>query len=259
MLKILVVLVFSFLFLNAKIIPIQQKIDFVVPSKKSVIFEFPFKIEVKASPFYTKETVDDKKEDGAIIVKPNMNGEATIVNDKTMKKSEKTQNFTLKSGENIVEVFARKSGNTEIIIWGYDYPIMINLVIDESLDDSAERFFRFQDYKVNEKKAISYEANSHEKTLEKLLVGLYKDVPPPGFAIEIKAVVYKEKGVEHKLQKRFIGYNYMGEIWEVKNFEKEPFTLYEEMYANEKVFLVSSETDVLEKDEVTRLFIIREK
>lgn len=258
MLKILVLLVFSIIGLEAKIIPIQQKLEFVVPSKKSIIFEFPFKIDVKATPFYTKEEPEEKKDESAIIVKPNINGEATIINDKT-KKPEKVQNFNLKTGDNIIEIFAKKAGNTEIVVWGYDYPIMINLIVDDSLDENTERYFRFQDYKIDEKKAISYETNSHEKLLEKLLVGLYKDIAPGGFAIEIKPVSYNEKGLEHKLQKRFIGYNYIGEIWEVKNTENEPFTLYEEMYANEKIFLVSLESDVLEKDEVTRIFIIREK
>ncbi len=259
MLKILVLLVFSIVGLSAKIIPIQQKLEFIVPSKKSVIFEFPFKIDVKATPFYTKEVQDEKKDDAPIIIKPNINGEATITNDKIVKKTDKVQNFNLKAGENIIEIFSKKSGTTEIVIWGYDYPIMINLIVDESLNENAERYFRFQDYKIDEKKAIAYETNSHEKILEKLLVGMYKDIAPGGFAIEIKPIVYSEKGVEHKLQKRFVGYNYLGEVWEVKNIESEPFTLYEEMYANEKIFLVSLETDVLEKDEVTRIFIIREK
>lgn len=61
MLKILVLIAFSICFSFAKDMPIQQKLELKIPLKQSYVLEFPFKIEVKKTPFYGVRTQEKKK------------------------------------------------------------------------------------------------------------------------------------------------------------------------------------------------------
>ena len=45
----------------SKDMPIQQKLELRIPLKQSYVLEFPFKIEVKKTPFYAIKTQEKKE------------------------------------------------------------------------------------------------------------------------------------------------------------------------------------------------------
>lgn len=253
MLKILVLIVFSICFTFARDMPIQQKLELKIPLKQSYVLEFPFKIEVKKTPFYGVRT-QEKKEIIPKIVKPDIDGNIQVA---TEKKVDEPKSFTLSSSENIIELFARKEGYTEVIVWGYsEYPIMIKIVAEENIE-VEDRYLRFVDYKTEVKKAKEYESGSHEKVLIRLLKSLHDDKVPTGFKLEIETLSYENDGLYYQLDKRVTGYDYIAEMWVIQNQGKEVVSLYEEMFAENHIYLVSIENTKLKEGEATRLFIIR--
>ena len=263
MLKILVLIVFSAIFSFAKDMPIQQKLEIKIPLRQNYVLEFPFKIEVKKSPFYAKRIKEEnenekKKVIVPKIVRPNANGEVIVpIEKKAIKTKSQKKSFTLSNSDNIIELFARKEGNTEIIVWGYsEFPIMIKIVVEENTNIN-DNFLRFVDYKVDQKKAIKYESGSHEKVLLRLLKSLTNNKVPTGFKTEIETLDYQKDGLYYQLDKRIVGYNYVAESWIIENKEDRVVNLYDEMFAEKDIFLVSIENTKINKDESTRLFIIR--
>lgn len=261
MLKILVLIVSSVLLLNAKEYPIQQKIEIEIPLKQSFILEFPFKIDVKKTPFYkmkTEEMENDKKKNEIKIVKPDANGNLAIPIEKK-EENTKRKSFTLSSSENVINLFARNEGFTEIVVWGYEkYPIMIKVkAIEDKEDKLKDTYIKFLDYSSNIKEAKKYEMGSHERVLLKLLKALYNNKVPTGFTSEASAEVHESNGLTYTLDRRFKGYNYVAELWAIEQDENGRVALYEEMFSGDNVYLVSLENIVLEEGEVTRLFLIR--
>jgi hypothetical protein len=253
MLKILVLIAFSICFAMSKDMPIQQKLELRIPLKQSYVLEFPFKIEVKKTPFYAIKT-QEKKEIIPKIVKPDIDGNVQVSVDK---KPEEPKSFTMSSSENIIEFFARKEGYTEVIVWGYtEYPIMINVVTVENLE-VEDRYLRFIDYKTDVKKAKEYESGSHEKVLVRLLKSLHDDKIPTGFKLGVETMSYENDGLYYQLDKRITGYDYVAEKWVIQNQGKEQISLYEEMFAEKDVYMVSIENTKIKEGEATRLFIIR--
>lgn len=257
MLRTLVLIVFlSTLSLNAKDMAIQESLNITVPLKKTVILEFPFKIEVTKTPFYTKK----KKEKKEIkIVTPSLDGNIQIKNPNF--KEKKTQkSFSLKSSDNIINIFSKKEGKTEFTIWGYKHPIIISLdVKKEDSETSFEKYYRFKNIETDRKKAIKFEAVPHERIVIKILKALYNNKVPKGYKVERASLKYQASGLNHTLEKRIVGYNYIGEVWAVRNIDKLPVNLYESKYLSNEIYLVSFEADMLKRNEITRLFIVREQ
>ncbi|RXK16483.1 hypothetical protein CP985_03465 [Malaciobacter mytili LMG 24559] len=279
MLKTMVLIVLSSVILFGKDIPIRKMIDFEVPVNKSVIIEFPFEINVKPSNFITKEKILDRKEqkievkdDTEVgeksdykIVKPDINGKIVINNSVDTKKNTeskpeaakklKKSSFKLSTSKNIIELSSKKEGRTEIIVWGYEYPIIINIkVVDKEIED---RYFKFINYEETKAEVKKFESNPHEKVLEKLLYGLYNNKYPSGFKTEVVNEEYKNDGLYFKLMNRVVGLGYIGEIWVIESTEGRA-NLYEEMFADKNIYLISLEADKLEeKGQSTRLFVIR--
>lgn len=259
MLKILALLVFS-VSIYAQVIPIRESVDFVIPTKKTINFEFPFKISVISSPFYSSEKIEKEIEEPQIVT-PNINGEIRIKNKKNIVQKPTAHSFTFKSSDNIISIFAKKEGTTELTVWGYDeHPILLNIIVSDD-DTSAEgdRFFKFEDYKVKVEEAKKFESNPHERVLEKLLKALYSDETPKGYKVQYESSTYTKGGLRHKLEKSLIGNQYLGEVWSVENTDSSNVILYEELYASDKIYLVSIEANELEANEISRVFIVREK
>lgn len=253
MLKILVLIVFSICLSFGKDMPIQQKLELKIPLKQSYVLEFPFKIDVKKTPFYGIKT-QEKKEIIPKIVKPDIDGNVQVAIDK---KTDEPKSFTLSSSENIIELFARKEGYTEVIVWGYsEFPIMIRIVAEENIE-VEDRYLRFIDYKTETKKAKEYESGPHEKVLIRLLKSLHDDKLPTGFKLEVENITYENDGLYYQLDKRITGYDYVAEMWVIQNLGKELVTLYDEMFAENNIYLVSIENTKIKEGEATRLFIIR--
>ena len=272
MLKILVLIVsvslFAINFASAKELPIEENIKIIIPPKKTILFEFPFEIKVNKKPFYSVKVKKRKKVNlEKVIDRPNLNDINSSLNPKSnistsngLSARKKGSSFSVKNSKNIIELFSKKEGKTELIVFGYKHPIIINIEVAKN-ETAAEidRYYKFKDLTKKKENAIKFESEPHERNLRRILVALYKDEPPKGYKVEYASLSKKKNGLIEKLEKRIIGYNYIGEVWSVQNIEEGIVHLYEESYLNESIYLVSLEADTLENGEITRMFIIRDK
>lgn len=272
MLKILVAIAFSISFLIAKDVPIREQQSINIPVGEYSVFEFPFKIQYKDfTPFkykIKKETKKNGKDDSSknIIIKPVLKNGKPVLPEKNINikgkdvKGKNTKNFTVQSSDNIIKFFPKKEGATELVVWGYDYPVIIeiNVVKKENIkqDEMLEQYYNFIDYKKQTQEVKKFESNYHEKILEKILIGLYNNKPIPGYKVDLSNETYNSGDLEFTKITSHIGHNYIGEQWAITNNGKSNISLYEEMFAKDNVFLISFENDKLLPGETTKLFVV---
>ena len=277
MLRILAAVVLSSLYLFANDVPISKVETIEIEKGKWTIIEFPFKILGKdVTPFKRKilvtKLVKDKPLKSTTSVKsiaPTMIPKATIVNGKIQIKNKKTttnkktsKSLKVLTSENIIKLYPRNSGKTEFIVWGYDYPMVINIIVKDKIEDNDyNQHIKFIDYKIDKKVVAKFESNYHEKIIERLLTALYNKKAPKGYQKVIDNVIQKDmtNHLTFSLDISFVGNNYIGQTWNVTNTSKTIINLYEEMFAQSNVYMVSFENNILQSNETTRMFTIIKK
>ncbi len=263
MLKTLVLIVFS-ISLFAKDIPIQRELTIEIPLNEYSIIEMPFKIISKdLTPFKRREKVENSKLDKKkntklekVYVRPGTPKKIKVTNLKTKKipKKEK-KSLDFQSSENILKFYPRKEGEIGIVLWGYDYPIMLKIITKKELE-YKEKYFKFYTPEMDKKDSIKFENNYHERVLTKLLKALYKNTPPGGYKVETQSEEFVNNGINFSLNTTYAGQNYKGQIWNIENLSDKTINLYEEMFSRPDVFLISFESNILKVGEATRLFVI---
>lgn len=275
-LKKIFILIFSFLYIFAKEVPIENRMEVFIPVGEWSVFEFPFKMteETKYFKKIEKKKVlkklpntidnDEQKVQTPTLKSSNTTNQKLI--DEALKKANNDNNgknpekqksglsssFEKSSSDNIVKIFPKVTGETEMIVWGYEYPIMIKInVVDPSNNVNTTKYLKFLDYEIDKREAVQFEVGYHEKTIEKLLYHMWNEDTPKGYKLQVYNTTYKDnKDLEFEHIKSYVGYNYVGQVWGISNTSKETITLYEEMFANESIYLIAFDGNVKKGDRV---------
>ena len=161
---------------------------------------FSEKVLRKVKVSIAKKFDSDVKKENQAALPPMLNKKVMVVNNKvqivkqpTINKGA-TKSLKMASSENIIKLYPKQTGSAEFLIWGYDYPIMINLVVKDKLSkDNKEKHYKFIDYKQRKNLVMKYESSYHEKVLEKLLKALYNKKIPRGYQKVITKEIYEDK------------------------------------------------------------------
>ncbi len=274
--KITNILICFSLFSNilfAKDMPISNKLKITIPYKSFVAFEFPFEIKDKdITPFvYVKKKVKSKKvkKNYDEYKKPSLNKTTnndtlnlpktpTKIQKKIIQKQKvkKIPPLSITVGKNIIKIYARELGHTELIIWGYKaYPIMLELEVVQN-DKYANKYIKFLDYKTNENKAEIFESTYHERVLTKLIYALYNNKTPTGYKLKEDTKVFQLDFFKLVLIKELVGKRYIASEYLVANNSDKTLNLYEEMFSADGVYAISFENNNLNKHSNTRMFVV---
>ena len=258
---IVALLMFSAMTISAKEIPLTQTITLYVPLKEFSVIEFPFEIKDKRfTPFISMVKKGDilasLKEE---IEVPKM-GEAERTSSKKGRKGKKNVKkkkpspINVETGKNNLQIYPKKVGHTEVIVWGHKYPVIIKLVVDNEL---GIKHYRFIDYDQQRDIAAKFESEPHVRVLEKLTVALFDEKPPKGYKNESFYSEYIEEQKKFVLVQTFFGKRYVGEEWRVTNVGKGSETIHPHQYLDHGVYSVTPENNILNEGETTRMFLVR--
>jgi hypothetical protein len=210
--------------LSAKDVPIVESLALSVSSDKSVI-EFPFKISSMSADTFIPEK--------------GFSGGAPEI----------------KKGENVLEISSQTPGKINTIVWGYDHPIFLEIVLEKS----GEKYYKFTDPIGKDTDIKNLESNSHEDVVADLMVAAYNEKLPKGYASKTRKNTGKSGDVYWENIMEYTGGSYAVQTWKVTNGGKSEIELYEEMFASElnKIYGISIESPRLKSGEATRVFIVK--
>ncbi|PCI30916.1 MAG: hypothetical protein COB67_00230 [SAR324 cluster bacterium] len=260
-------IVSSFYILSfAKDIPLKDVVTIYIPNKTYSVIEFPFKItDKKGSSFYSvviknKKKISLKEE----ISIPKLLKPGTKPSKKNKKnKSGANAPVIFDFGPNSMQIFPKKLGHMDIVLWGHRYPIIVRIVVDDKL---GEQHYTFIDYDSIKKEATEYESEPHEKILGKLTIALYNNKTPKGYKNVDYYSKFTEGNLEYILIQSMFGSQYIAEEWRIRLLKKDEVEdtdspieqrLYAGMFDLNGIYSISFENDFLKMDEATRMFIIR--
>ncbi|PAF46188.1 hypothetical protein BKH46_08610 [Helicobacter sp. 12S02634-8] len=151
-------------------------------------------------------------------------------------------------------------GKAQLVVWGGDFPVVINLYINKN---DGSTYYKFLDAN-NEQAKIAIkklESNEHERVINILTTALYRDQIPRGYEKNSKKELYRYKKEEIKIIKDYSlqGRFYIAEKWDLINTsKKKTLNLYEEMfYTPDDTYSVSILSPVLEPMRSTSIYIIK--
>lgn len=260
------------LVLSAKEIPIVKQLTILVPYKEFSVIEFPF--EIKGSDFtpfisVVKETdgvvtenesstdfsvpkLDTKNElpagmPAAIkpIIAPSNNGKKTPLE--------------VTKGKNFIKLFPKKLGDTELIVWGYKYPIMLKIKVIED-KDKADKLITFIDYDEQKQEANKFESSYHDKNVVNITKALYNNEIPKGYTEIIKQREIISDSLKFLLIREYQGKQYSGQEYLVTNIGSQNIILDFDIFRGQKgLYGITFTHDILEPNKQTRLFIIKQR
>jgi hypothetical protein len=251
------VLVFAGINSIAKEIPINKVVKVVLPIGVPSIIEFPFNIKaVKSTSFIYKVKVEEELS----ALQP-ITTNTTTNNNKNkasnVKKFVKSNRPILISRtKRILTLTPKKEGKMSLIIWGYKYPIILDLRTKLIKTNQYDRYIQFLDYSQNKEKAQKFEATAHEKIITKLIRYIYNNKIPQGYQYQTGTLDYATNGVRLLQIKTLIGYNYRAEEWIVQNKTNHKIILYPQMFYRNGIYAVSFENNKLKPNEKIKMFII---
>lgn len=205
----------------AKDIPISESLSVSVVSNGKSVIEFPFDL-ASASP-------GDFKGSGGMP--------------------------EVKIGKNLLEIDAHSVGSTEIIVYGYEHPIVMKL----KFEDNGDKYLKFTKPRSSNQDVIELESNPHEEIITTLITALFNEKSPAGYSVVTKKVTGKAAGLGWDLVVEYQGNHYNAQTYKITNSTRSTVELYEEMFVSEgdSVFAVSIEAPKLKPQEATRVFIVR--
>jgi len=258
--KILSVIALVAVSASAAILPISPTTKITIKVGEFSTITFPFDIKhIEKSPFIASTNpriVSGVSGDAVIDSEALLNAESLpqpIKKDAILGKKEHSIYMT--SSKRTISVYPNRLGSTELIVYGYKFPIHIKLLVRE---DAGAGHFDFKDYETEDKhKAKSFEMVPHEKVISKLIKYAFNDMVPPGYDAENMNKSYKKVGIQFKLIKKLKGDGYEVRTWIVKNQNKDTVNLYAEMFYTEGIYAIAFENDELKRGESTRMFIVQ--
>jgi len=260
--------------LSAKDIPLKDVQTLYIPLKAYSVIEFPFEIagQPKTSNFFSvvqkKKEVIPQQESIAIPKLSSQAGTPPANKNAKGKGGQAPQTSSpvvVDFGKNSLQLFAKKVGHFDVVVWGHKYPVILRIIVDEKL---GGQHYTFVDYDTEEKNAAAFESDPHEKVLEKLNVSLYNNETPKGYKALEYVAKFTEGDYQYILIQTLFGKDYIGEEWRLKRLtsckkpdqqEDEGCNLYPGMFDLKGIYSVSFEQNRLAKGESTRMFIIRMK
>ena len=227
-------------------IPITQVMNFDVSFGKFNIIEFPFKIKsIDKATFIPR----------SLLVKQKKNGQITDITEDGDSISDVAEDaVVITRGTNTLTMFPKRYGVLRLVVWGYKFPVMIEV---KTVKNDYPKFYRLKDYKVDKKAALNFESTSHEKVITKLIKYLFNKETPKGFQNRSKDLTYTSQGLKVLYNRALLGQGYLGDEWIVENITDGEITLYEEMFYKDGIYAVSIENDKLKPGEKCRVFVVR--
>lgn len=264
----------------AKDVPLMKTVTVNIPKGEYSILDFPFELkEIQTKAFSYKRTVKKKVE--VLDAKINDVQEKITLNKKNEvsnePKSVSGNALGLEKGLNVLTFRPQHFGSAEIIIWGYEnFPIILKVEVVEPKE--ADKYIRFVEVVDNKKDVIKFESSPHEKIIENIVKHLYDEnyeSKPAGYESIVRnfsyevAVLGKDKKpigtLKNSLIREIIGRDYLGQVWNVnfvpdeKHKENTNIMLYEEMFDEDGVYGVSLESYSINKENGTRVMVVRRR
>jgi hypothetical protein len=243
----------------AKEVPINKVVKVVIPIGVPSIIEFPFEIKaVKATSFIYKMKITEKLSalQPLSMNSNDKNSSSTKKNNGANKFMKSNRPILISRTKKVITITPKKEGKMSLIIWGYKYPIILDIRTRLMKTDGYDRYIQFVDYSQDEKKAQKFEATEHEKVITKLIRYIYNNKIPQGYRYEAGTLDYTTNGIRLIQIKSLIGYNYRAEEWIVQNKTDKTIILYPEMFYTNGVYAISFENNKLKPNEKIRMFIV---
>ncbi|WP_456470003.1 hypothetical protein [Caminibacter sp.] len=250
-----VFLLFVFTHSQAKEIPINKVVNVVLPIGVPSIIEFPFEIKaVKATSFVYKVKISEELNS----LKPldEKNSEKKKNTKKTNALLSKHKPILISRTKKVLTITPKKEGRMNLIVWGYKYPIVLDIKTKLMKTDGYDRYITFLDYSQDRRKAQKFESTSHEKVITKLIRYIYNNKIPQGYKYQAGTLDYTTNGIRLIQVKSLIGHNYKAEEWIVENKTKNSIILYPQMFYSNGIYAVSFENNKLNPNEKVRMFIV---
>lgn len=232
---------------GAKLVTMRTELTFPVTQEKYTVIEFPFEIKAELGEFEAILTEDEANSLGN-----NTQGD------------QQRQPVSIAQKENKLIINSSLIGRLEVVIWGGQYPIVANIIVNAKKDKnlgSGYYVVREQDvYVRNGSKVKKLENNAHEKVISVITSAMYKDLKPKGYERRnIKKVYpYKDYGIELVHVYNLEGEHYLGEKWEIINKDKKkPLNLYEEMFYAPGVYSISFFANPIGPEKSTSMYIVK--
>ena len=219
------------------------------------IIEFPFDIKaVKATSFIYKVKITEELSALTPMSAPNSSNTVKV------KKNKNTTTFTrpiiISRTKRVITITPKKEGRMSLIIWGYKYPIILDIRTRLINTNQYDRYITFLDYSQDKQKAIQFESTSHEKVITKLIKYIYNNKVPQGYQYEAGTLDYKTNGIRLIQIKSLIGNRYRAEEWIVENDTNNSIILYPEMFYNKNIYAISFDNNKLKSGERVKMFIV---
>ena len=258
--------------LSAKEVPIVKQLTILVPYKEFSVIEFPF--EIKGSDFtpfvsVVKETdgVATENENPSELVVPKLDiknelppGAPTAIKQIiTPTSNGKKTPIDVTKGKNFIKLYPKKVGDTELIVWGYKYPIMLKIKVTEE-KDKADKLISFIDYDEQKQEANKFESSYHDKNVINITKALYNNELPKGYTEVIKQKEIISDSLKFLLIREYIGKQYSGQEYLVTNIGTQNIILDFDIFRGQKgLYGITFTHDILEPNKQTRLFIIKQR
>lgn len=245
---------------SAAVLPVTPTTNITIKAGQFSTITFPFDIKhIEKSPFIAStdpRIISGVSGDEVIDSEALMNAESLPQpGKKPTQASKEKKSITMKKAKRTISVYPNRLGSTELIVYGYKFPLHIKLLVR---DEAGAGHFNFEDYETEDKyKASHFEMVSHEKVISKLLKYAFNDMVPAGYSAVNMSKSYKKVGIDFNLNKKLKGDGYEVRTWTLKNDNKEEITLYSEMFYTDGIYAVSFENNVLKRGESTRMFIVQ--
>jgi len=273
-----VVLIFALLIppLFAKELPISKVWELEFPSNEFIVLDFPFAIQsVKSTPFQYKKLIGASEDSGVLGLSlppigsestslPPPSANPTLAPSQTPQKQQGQQGqatmspILVEQGDNTLQVFAKKEGELEFVIWGHEeYPVMLKAVFKKKTEGASDKFIKFIDVQ-KKKNDTPFDKGSHEQVIARLTVALYNHKTPKGYTKESTEQLWAyPDGIQLRLVYQLSGSKYTGEFWEAENLREEKIALHEESFYQQGVYSVCLPQETIEAKGKTQILIVR--
>jgi len=233
-------------------VPIERVMHVVLPIGVPSILSFPFNIEaVKATSFIYKVKIKDQLN----ALEPFGSDNNTTKHKSRFVLSSQRPIIISRTKRTII-ITPKKEGRMSLIIWGYKYPIIIDIKTRLLSTRGYDRYITFLDYSQNRNAAAKFEDTSHEKIIVDLIRGIYNNRIPEGYSYRVGTLDYVTNGLELIQVKSYIGNAYKVEEWIVKNLTNKDIVLYPQMFYTKGIYAISFENNLLKKHSSVRMFIV---
>lgn len=167
--------------------------------------------------------------------------------------------INIEQKQNRLIINSKILGKTQMIVWGGEYPVIIDLLVNQK---DGKNYYKFT-AKIKKESLESIrklENNEHERVINILATAMYKNKIPRGYEKSSKKEFFILKKEKLRVIKEYslIGKYYIAEKYDIINTsEKNSLHLYETMFYDESIYAVSLLSNILEPLKSTAMYIVR--